>query len=91
MIVNVADLINPKSKLTWREENSLKRHNIPVGTLVEIESGARLFVVSLDRDCDMTPLYCLCADRNDTTRQRDGFANRKWYSGYPEESLRVIR
>lgn len=54
-------------------ENNMKlKHNIPVGTLVEVQfsewfgngacikSHARLYVVRHDRDCDGTPLYCLC-------------------------------
>lgn len=56
---------------TVRENNLVKRHRIPVGTLVEVKYDtwhgdgacskvhARLFVVWHARDCDGTPLYHL--------------------------------
>lgn len=90
--IHIADLVNPKTDKTYREENSELRHNIPIGSLVEYdETGIRLFVVSHKRDCDQTPLYCLSPDPNDTEEITPGFANRKWCCGYPEESLKVIR
>jgi hypothetical protein len=57
---------------TDEERNMEKRHNIPIGSLVEVKLGewhgegacektiARLWVVAHDRDCDGTPLYSLC-------------------------------
>lgn len=65
MLTNVADLVNPNSGKTWRQENSEKVHNIPLGTLVEVKGTSydpgrlRLFVVHHGRDCDQTPLYYL--------------------------------
>jgi hypothetical protein len=57
---------------TIKEHNMDLKHNIPLGTLVEIvapdsdyeteeymRNGLRLFVVRHDRDCDGTPLYSL--------------------------------
>lgn len=88
--IHICDLVNKKTGKTGRETNAEKTHQIPVGTLVELESGVRLFVVSHDRDCDQTPLYGLCHDKEDTVVEREGFANRKWDHGYSEESLTVI-
>lgn len=67
-------------------------HNIPIGTLVEIASGARLFVVhhALDADAHWTPLYSLSACRDDTAQERDGFYNASWLNGLPKESLTVV-
>jgi len=55
---------------TIRENNMAKKHEIPLGSLVEITyedypdeinpvNGLRLFVVNHSRDCDGTPLYDL--------------------------------
>jgi hypothetical protein len=67
-------------------------HNIPIGTLVEIETGARLFVVhhALDADAHRSPLYSLSARRDDTAQERDGLYNASWLNGLPEESLTVV-
>jgi hypothetical protein len=91
--MSIADLKDPNDPegRTWREINNAKEHNIPVGTLVELESGVRLFVVSRYRDCDGTPLYAMAADPKDTTVEREGFSNRKWINGYPEDSLEVVK
>lgn len=35
-IHNIADLVNPESGKTYRQENAAKVHNIPIGSLVEI-------------------------------------------------------
>jgi hypothetical protein len=69
MIENIADMVNPESGKTWREENAARPHKIPLGALVEVrrdpedgeqaDSGLRLFVVEHSRDCDQTPLYLL--------------------------------
>lgn len=47
MFVNVADLPDPNDSdgRTYREVNLAKTHNIPLGTLVELDNGARLFVI----------------------------------------------
>jgi hypothetical protein len=31
--INVADIVNPESGKTYRQENNEKQHNIPLGTL----------------------------------------------------------
>jgi hypothetical protein len=88
----VADLVDPDDPegRTYRQVNTEKQHAIPIGALVELEGGARLFVVHHGRDCDMTPLYWLSTDQDDTEPRRPGFLNHGWIGGYPEESLRVI-
>lgn len=70
VLVAVHDLIDSDTGQSFREMNLEKTHAIPLGTLVEIQSGsneedcewgngdgARLFVISHSRDCDGTPLY----------------------------------
>lgn len=47
----------PKWPKTGKEVNAEKIHKIPIGALVEIKTGVRLFVVYHGRDCDQTPLY----------------------------------
>ena len=103
-LVNVSDIKNPKTGKTWREENLEKVHNIPLGTLVEIDfddsglenpvKGLRLFVVSHDRDCDGTPLYGLSFHKNwslDMYGPKLRFAAQSAKdSGYSEETLKVI-
>jgi len=67
VIITVADLTNPETGNTYRQDNAKKMHSIPLGTFVETnfgpydrhESGLRLFVVEHARDCDQTPLYTL--------------------------------
>jgi hypothetical protein len=66
-IITIADLTNPETGNTYRQDNAAKTHSIALGTLVETnfgeydkhESGLRLFVVEHSRDCDQTPLYTL--------------------------------
>ncbi len=90
--INVADLVDPNDPdgRTYRQVNTAKIHIIEIGTLVELESGVRLFVVQHNRDCDRTPLYCLGPDPEDL-EPRYGFAmNPGWISGYAEESLRTL-
>lgn len=65
----IHDLVNPDTGKTYKEENLEKRHNVPIGTLVEVKWDewfgdgacwkihARLWVVAHRRDCDGTPLY----------------------------------
>lgn len=89
--VHIADLVNQETGKTYREENAELEHNIPIGALVELECGVRLFVVWHGRDCDQTPLYSLAVDPDDTERKEDMFGNYKWHNGYPEDSLKVIR
>lgn len=90
--LNVADLRDPTDPAgrSYRQVNADKTHKIPIGSLVELPTGARMFVVYQGRDCDMTPLYWLSAKRDDTEHDRPGFANRGWYGGVDEESLCVV-
>lgn len=86
--IDVADLINPESGKTYRQENSELRHNIPIGSLVEVETGERLFVIKHNRDCDQTPMYSLGMDHE--INREDGVFS-KLHHGYSEESLKVIK
>jgi hypothetical protein len=74
----------------YREVNSGRVHTIPIGSLVELESGARLFVVHHGRDCDQTPLYYLSSYKEDVAVKRQGFRNPTWIGGYSESSLREV-
>ncbi len=58
---NVADLKDPTDGLgrTYREVNNATKHKLPLGSLVELYTGARLLVTRRTRDCDGTPLYSL--------------------------------
>lgn len=62
--INVSDIVEANGK-TIRQNNLEEQHNLPLGTLVEIDAdyldvhGIRLFVVNHSRDCDGTPLYDL--------------------------------
>ena len=79
-----ADLKDPKDKQgrSYREVNREKNHRIAIGALVELESGARAFVVQHTRDCDQTPLYSIAIDPDDCEYSTD--------HGYGEESLRYV-
>jgi hypothetical protein len=37
--LNVADLKNPDTGNTFRQDNNAMKHNIPLGSLVEIDFG----------------------------------------------------
>lgn len=103
-LINIADIKNPETGKTYREENNEKIHNIPLGTLVEVDfddsylenpkKGLRLFVVQHDRDCDGTPLYSLSFDKNWKPgmfgEQFKTFARWAIDSGYPEYCLRIV-
>lgn len=94
IIINVADLVNPNDPegRTYRQINAAKKHAIPIGALVEdIDTGVRLFVVKHGRDCDMTPLYYLSANRDDTEQKDPRFLNRGWVGGYSETYLRIVK
>ena len=91
-VINVADLVNPESGKTYREENSELQHNIPIGSLVEVVTGERLTVVKHTRDCDQTPLYTL--GLKDNFKDYENLEEYKQCSslfyGYSEESLKVV-
>ena len=84
IFVNVADLKDPDDPQgrSYREVNAEKIHSIPIGTLVELESGARAFIIKHTRDCDQTPLYSLAIDPNDCQFSMS--------HGHDEESLKQI-
>lgn len=68
--VFVGDIVEGNGK-TVKENNLALKHNVPIGSLVEITyeseyaephervKGLRLFVVKHSRDCDGSPLYAL--------------------------------
>ena len=79
---------------TIKENNLLKPHKIPIGTLVELASGERLYIGEQIRDCDGTPLYTLCR-REDVGKLPTSFTERMFFSGiiqigFSEKSLLVI-
>ena len=98
-LVMIHDLVNPETGKTIKEENLEREHNIPVGSLVEVEwwqwfgdgacqwRKARLWVVSHDRDCDGTPLYSL--SRWDDPKW--ALESRDLHPGFSEGSLEVIQ
>lgn len=96
-IVNVADLRDPSDPRgrSYRQVNAEKVHGIALGALVELESGVRLFVVKLGRDCDQAPLYWLAPEVPRPTDEAEEpayyrYLTTKWIGGYAEESLTVI-
>lgn len=104
-IINIADIKNKETGKKFREENLEKKHNIPLGTLVEIDfndeycetpvKGLRLFVVRHDRDCDGTPLYSLSFNRDWKEIESELIPKIAFRmqidSGYSEESLKIIK
>lgn len=104
-LINIADLKNPETGKTYREENNAKSHNIPLGTLVEVDfddsylespkKGLRLFVVQHDRDCDGTPLYSLSFEKNWKPNmfgeQFKAFARWAIDTGYSEDCLKIVK
>lgn len=98
IFINIADLRDPKDTAgrSYRQVNAEKSHGIAVGTLVEIRTeegggeGVRMYVVSHGRDCDMTPLYYLSADKHDTEERMPGFRNPGWTGGFSEDSLSIV-
>ena len=76
-----------------RKANLARQHVIPVGSLVELDDGVRLWVVEHARDCDGTPQYTLAISPyeplfTDISRQ---YYSQRVEPGYLEESLIVIR
>ena len=61
-VENVANVKLENGK-TIRQANNEKQHEVPLGTLVELNfgeyRGVRLYVAHHSRDCDGTPLYDL--------------------------------
>jgi len=84
---NVADMVDPVTGLTYRQINNAKKHKFQVGQLVELESGARLFVAKQTRDCDGTPLYSLTYV---LPKDREFGNTIKWVNGFNGENLKSI-
>lgn len=55
----IAYNIQDENGESQKDKNLKQNHNIELGSLVELDSGVRLFVVNHSRDCDGTPLYDL--------------------------------
>jgi len=85
-LINIADLKDPNDVYgrSYRQVNAEKTHNIPINSLVELDSGARAFVVRHNRDCDQTPLYSLAIDPEPELHRFS------MCHGYCEESLKRI-
>jgi hypothetical protein len=56
--------IPEKDGRTRKEKNLELPHTIPIGALVELYTGERLYVCDQTRDCDGTPLYAVCMRRD---------------------------
>ena len=101
-IIAIHNLVNPKSGKTRKEENLEQQHNIPIGTLVEIQvdsesdaqyDGVRLYVVGHTRDCDGTPLYQL-GMKNASLKNPflgDAFYAFDTFGGFAEDYLKIIK
>jgi len=82
-IIMLSSYVEANGK-TIKENNTAIKHSIPIGTLVEIETGVRLFILKHHRDCDGTPLYSIGID------EEDSFSNYIDH-GYLESSFKVIK
>lgn len=99
--VLVSNIVEANGK-TVRQNNLELQHNIPIGTLVEVDieysdqHGIRAFVCEHTRDCDGTPLYALYYSKD--------FQNLFWTKenapqhyrsmitdGFSDEALKVIK
>lgn len=102
--INIADVKNPETGLTFREENNALQHNYKVDDLVEIipwdedcvYGGMRLYIIGCTRDCDGTPLYVLGSKGMELYQKgfnlREGVCyNFNSFSGFNEESLKLIK
>jgi len=91
-MIIVHDLPSDVPGLTWKEKNLAMKHQIPMGTLVEVkDSGIRLFVCAYQRDCDGTPLYGLTWDMDDYERFKDTQYRAHFSTGgYSKEDLLII-
>ncbi len=81
MFQNIADLKDPNDNQgrSYREVNNATKHSFNIGDLVELETGERLFICKLTRDCDGTPLYNLGINGIDAT-----------INGYSEDCLKLF-
>ena len=98
---NIADLTNPDSGKTFREENNEMKHKYKVDDLVEIifedseYEGMRLYIIGCVRDCDGTPLYVLGSKGMELWQKafvKPGVCyNFNSFSGFGENSLKLIK
>ena len=63
-MVDINSITIPETGKTYRQTNEDKIHTVTLGSLVELETGVRLFIVEHVRDFDGTPLYNLCHDKD---------------------------
>jgi hypothetical protein len=100
-MVDINSIVLPETGKTSRQTNLEKEHSIPLGSLVELEDGIRLYVVGHPRDFDGTPLYNLCFDKNwkeeedyklgDQVILAKMMSRKMLVMHYPKESLKLIR
>lgn len=88
-ISSLPDPADPAGR-SYKQINLEKAHNIPVGQLVELASGVRMFVAYHARDCDGTPLYSLTSTEGDYTKEEPMRFNRNWDNGYREDKLKPV-
>jgi len=69
-IIFFGDIVEENGK-TIKENNLAREHKYPIGSLVELENGERLFVMAYTRDCDGNPLYNLGFRWNKETLSRN--------------------
>lgn len=70
---------------TIKQNNMERTHGVPLGCLVELEEGLRLYVVHHGRDCDGTLLYWLGMRRGDEREDWD-----QKLGGYSEDDLTIV-
>lgn len=100
-MVDINSIVLPETGKTSRQTNLEKKHNIPLGSLVELDNGVRLFVVGHPRDFDGTPLYNLCFDKDwkeeenyklgDQVIPAKMMSRKMLEAHHPEESLTLIK
>lgn len=100
-IIHIADLINPETGKSYREENNEKLHKYKIDDLVEIVNshdeynGMRLYIIGLVRDCDGTPLYVLGSKGMELYQKGFGLKENVCYNfssfaGFGEDSLKLV-
>jgi hypothetical protein len=83
-MINIADLDSGDGR-SYHEVNNAKKHSLELGQLVELDTGARLFIAGHARDCDGTPLYSLTPEDDYESENK-----MKWIHGYGEESIKAV-
>ncbi len=99
----VPNIVNPITGKTIRQENMEIQHKYPLGSLVEIIDGVRLYVVEHTRDRDGELLYSLywyppnseeykdVLDDNAYLTRNMGNINLFSLKGYIESSLKYVK